>query len=230
MPVSMDILIRDSIQLMLKDSTRKEASRDAAKVAGQHAARLGWNVKQLENWLSTNYGRVWVKETQLNPGLNLKDVRRYALETFKKAGGKMATTKQVTRSAARELHKRGKRKLARATANLARARMGEQSHDSVGDWLHGIRQDIKKMENATGQLNGRFHAINVAIDNEYVRRTKRATKPGHWETIERDTGIYDVNAAQMKKATAAFKKAAAAMDAALKEFDKVSAEFGKKYT
>lgn len=76
--VPMDTHARNVIRLCLHDASTEQASRETAIAVGRHAARLGWDEKTLADWLSRNYGALWVKETGLNPGLDFKDVRKYA--------------------------------------------------------------------------------------------------------------------------------------------------------
>lgn len=84
MPVSMDKYAPKLIRLARQyDAPPERAARETAISVGRHAVRLGWGEDELSEWLSHNYGRVWVKETALKPGLDLKDVRKYALRELR---------------------------------------------------------------------------------------------------------------------------------------------------
>lgn len=50
-------------------------SEDVALAVGAHAARVGISRQRVERWLGTGYGSVWVRESGLVPGLDLKEVR-----------------------------------------------------------------------------------------------------------------------------------------------------------
>lgn len=63
----------------------EDVARDAARVAGKHAARIGMEREDLVRWLQAAYGSVWVRKLNLNPHLDLKDVRKLALQAFDKA-------------------------------------------------------------------------------------------------------------------------------------------------
>lgn len=82
--VPMDAHARNIIRLCLQNAPAEQASRETAIAVGRHAARLGWDEKTLADWLSRNYGALWVKETGLNPGLDFKDVCKYAQKSRRK--------------------------------------------------------------------------------------------------------------------------------------------------
>lgn len=64
--------------------TPEEKAMFAAATLGRQAKRLGFNPEGLEAWLSEAYGRVWVKKMNLNPGMDLKDIRKVMLRSFEK--------------------------------------------------------------------------------------------------------------------------------------------------
>ena len=62
-----------------------ERARAVATTVGAQAARAGIKVPQMQAWLQSAYGSVFVRRGNLNPGLDLKDVRRYMLAGYAKA-------------------------------------------------------------------------------------------------------------------------------------------------
>lgn len=65
-----------------KDPAR--TSEDVAFAVGAQAARMGLDKVQLKKWLQTAYSAVWVKQSNLNPGLDLKDVSKALLKGFRR--------------------------------------------------------------------------------------------------------------------------------------------------
>ncbi len=55
---------------------RREFADILATASGAYAARLGMTPDQVTKWLQSAYGSVWVKGGNLDPGLDLKQVRR----------------------------------------------------------------------------------------------------------------------------------------------------------
>ena len=57
------------------ENNKAELSRDVAYAVGAQASRVHWDKAQLSTWLQTAYGSVWVRESDLVCGLDLKEVR-----------------------------------------------------------------------------------------------------------------------------------------------------------
>jgi len=61
---------------MFRRSDTTETSTDVAYAVGAKAKRAGIPFPAVGKWLQKAYGSVWVRQTNLNPGLDLKDVSR----------------------------------------------------------------------------------------------------------------------------------------------------------
>ncbi len=62
----------------------EQVVRDVARLVGRHAKRLGITEDEVSRWLQSAYGDVWVRETGLNPVLDLKDVRKIIFAEMRK--------------------------------------------------------------------------------------------------------------------------------------------------
>lgn len=58
-------------------------SLNVATTVGFHASRLGMTEKELSEWLQSAYGAVWVRQSNLNPGVDMKDVRAEVIRRFR---------------------------------------------------------------------------------------------------------------------------------------------------
>lgn len=62
---------------LFRSGDTARTSEDVAYAVGAQARRLGWSVKDLQKWIQSAYGSVWVRQTNLSPGWDLKDVFRF---------------------------------------------------------------------------------------------------------------------------------------------------------
>lgn len=62
-----------------------ELSEFVAITVGKHAKRCGFTEEELRKWLQGAYSALWVRQSNLNPGLDMKDVLRVTMKSFKKA-------------------------------------------------------------------------------------------------------------------------------------------------
>lgn len=58
-----------------------------ATAVGAQAARTGFTEEQIGKWLQSAYGEVWVKGGSLNPGMDLKDVRKTMMKSYERNRG-----------------------------------------------------------------------------------------------------------------------------------------------
>ena len=87
--IPLDKHVMNSLQLSISSGDEpKFACETAAMVAGHHAHRLGMSESELSKWLQSAYSSVFVKGTNLSPGLDMKDVRKLALSAYKKASSR----------------------------------------------------------------------------------------------------------------------------------------------
>jgi hypothetical protein len=64
------------------EETSAGVSEFVAMAVGNQARRYGFTEKELSSWLQSAYSSLWVKQSRLNPGLDLKDVRAIVLKAF----------------------------------------------------------------------------------------------------------------------------------------------------
>lgn len=76
----------DFIVVEMPDLTPKERALGVAKGVGTRARKIGCTEPQASRWLQTAYGAVWVRRGNLNPGADLKDVKKVLLQRLR--GGK----------------------------------------------------------------------------------------------------------------------------------------------
>ena len=57
-------------------SDPKERAELTAVTVGRQAKRLGLSEEEVGKWLQSAYGTVWVVGGSLNPGMDLKDIRK----------------------------------------------------------------------------------------------------------------------------------------------------------
>ena len=69
-------------RLRRSGDTHEEFSTSIAVAVGCHARRSLISQTQLKNWASSAYGYIWVKENNLNPGMDLKDVVKVLLKAY----------------------------------------------------------------------------------------------------------------------------------------------------
>jgi len=55
-----------------------------AFTVGREARRIAVSETDLSKWLQGRYGRIWVRLGNLNPGADLKEVRKALLEAFRR--------------------------------------------------------------------------------------------------------------------------------------------------
>lgn len=60
-----------------------ELSTDVAATVGRHANRIKMSKEDLIKWFQGAYGRIWVRLSNLNPGLDAKDVLKVLLKGYK---------------------------------------------------------------------------------------------------------------------------------------------------
>jgi hypothetical protein len=60
---------------LFHEDTPEERARNVAITTGREAKRLGLTKLAMRKWLQSAYGSVWVKLGNLNPGLDLKEIR-----------------------------------------------------------------------------------------------------------------------------------------------------------
>ena len=66
------------------DDTAAETATSVAYVVGTQAKRMGISQEQLGEWLQSAYGKVWVRNGNLNPGLDLKEVKAAIMKAYTK--------------------------------------------------------------------------------------------------------------------------------------------------
>jgi len=64
------------------EDTPEARSEFVAYTVGACAKRMGMSEEELSKWFQGAYSFLWVKESNLNPGLDAKDVRRYLLQGY----------------------------------------------------------------------------------------------------------------------------------------------------
>ena len=64
-------------------SASAELSLDVARAVGVQAKRWGVLKKDLQKWLQMTYGAVWVRQSNLNPGVDLKEVLKVLMVAYK---------------------------------------------------------------------------------------------------------------------------------------------------
>lgn len=74
-----------SAMRLFADEAPYERTRSVATTVGAQAARAGVSVAEMRVWLQAAYGAVFVRHTNLNPGMDLKDVQNYMLAGYAKA-------------------------------------------------------------------------------------------------------------------------------------------------
>ena len=82
--IDLDTHVINCLVLAREDCNPRDAALSAAIIAGRHAARLGMHEKEFNIWLKSAYGRVWVKHSNLQPGVDFKEVRKIAMIAYKK--------------------------------------------------------------------------------------------------------------------------------------------------
>ena len=70
---------------LFSDESPAERTRATAMTVGAQAARSGVSVPEMRKWLQSAYGSVFVRDSNLNPGMDLKDVLKYMLTGYAKA-------------------------------------------------------------------------------------------------------------------------------------------------
>lgn len=66
------------------EQTPEGRSTFVAYTVGAFARRLGVEESELSKWLQSAYSSLWVKHSNLNCGLDMKDVRRLVFKTYRK--------------------------------------------------------------------------------------------------------------------------------------------------
>jgi hypothetical protein len=67
---------------LVQNEMPEERSDFVARTVGAHAQRLGFTEQELSRWIQSEYSALWVKHSALNPGLDMKDVRKIVLFAF----------------------------------------------------------------------------------------------------------------------------------------------------
>lgn len=57
-------------------------SEFVAITVGRQALRLGFSEQELKRWLQSAYSSLWVRQSNLNPGLDMKDIQKLTLQSF----------------------------------------------------------------------------------------------------------------------------------------------------
>lgn len=68
---------------LFREESAGERAISVARTVGRQAARLGFDETSLSRWLQSAYGTVWVRLSGLNPGADLKEVKRHLLIGFR---------------------------------------------------------------------------------------------------------------------------------------------------
>lgn len=61
-----------------------ERTTFVAITCGAHAARKGMSEVDLVEWLQSNYSALFVKESSLNPGLDLREVHKILMRSYQR--------------------------------------------------------------------------------------------------------------------------------------------------
>jgi hypothetical protein len=77
---------RQAFQLF-HDEPPRERAMAVATTVGRQAARSGMSANEVSRWLQGAYGAVWVRMGGLNPGADLKEIRKQILKVMPKAEG-----------------------------------------------------------------------------------------------------------------------------------------------
>jgi hypothetical protein len=66
------------------DDTAAETATSVAYAVGNQARRMGISQEQLGKWLQSAYGKFWVRSGNLNPGLDMKEVKAAIMKAYSK--------------------------------------------------------------------------------------------------------------------------------------------------
>ena len=66
------------------ESNPADRSTMVAYTVGAQAYRLGMTEEEMSRWFQGAYSSLWVRESNLNPGLDAKDVRERLLQAYRK--------------------------------------------------------------------------------------------------------------------------------------------------
>lgn len=72
---------------LFRDDPAEDRAKSVAYGVGAEARRLGVSKDDLSKWLQGAYGSVWVRQGNLNPGLDLRQVREAMYNAYDRAGG-----------------------------------------------------------------------------------------------------------------------------------------------
>lgn len=64
------------------ETNAADVSLFVAATVGKQAKRLGFTEAELSRWLQSAYSSLWVRQSNLNPGLDMKDVRAAVFKAF----------------------------------------------------------------------------------------------------------------------------------------------------
>ena len=67
-------LFKEDMPHPLSDEDRILIAESVAITTAKQAKRLNMSWKEVVRWLQNNYGKVWVIESGLRPGMDLKDI------------------------------------------------------------------------------------------------------------------------------------------------------------
>jgi len=80
---------------MFRSSDPARTSEDVAYAVGGQAKRKGWTEQDLKRWLQSAYSGVWVRQSNLNPGLDLKEVQNALLKGWRTVKKSAKTLEQL---------------------------------------------------------------------------------------------------------------------------------------
>lgn len=64
-------------------SDHRYVSQSVAFTTGRHARRCGLTEDGIRAWLQDNYGRIFVRENQLNPGADSKEILDWMIQAYR---------------------------------------------------------------------------------------------------------------------------------------------------
>lgn len=64
------------------ENSAEARSTFVAYTVGKQARRLAISEEDLSSWFQRSYSSLWVRESNLNPGLDAKDVRKFVLQGY----------------------------------------------------------------------------------------------------------------------------------------------------
>jgi len=77
-------LLRWGVKAFALFRSGEDPERDVAATVGKQAAKIGMTEKELSSWLQGAYSTLWVKQTNLKPRYDMKDIRKFVLSAYNK--------------------------------------------------------------------------------------------------------------------------------------------------